>query len=212
MFKTLLFPALVRRCLILLLLSTAGWLATVPSAQAQRRPTKRIPAAASPSADTTSGGASAAPKKAAAVPANKATKPAPAVRPTSPASTYRVRGLNSRTSRKLRLRPDGTPDFVDINRYPYFEDKKALRAIAKAERRRQYHQTRVLLESYVARFGPTNFASNTDMLWRLGQLLERDSQTVKAKAYYRLALKHSRSDIKRIQLYYDSLEQKNQAL
>ena len=212
MSKTLLLSALVRRCLLLLLLSTAGWLATVSSAQAQRRPTKRIPAAASPSADTTSGGASAAPKKAAAVPANKATKPAPAARPTSPAGTYRVRGLNSRTSRKLRLRPDGTPDFVDLNRYPYFEDKKALRAIAKTERRRQYHQTRVLLESYVARFGPTNFARNTDMLWRLGQLLERDSQTVKAKAYYRLALKHSRSDIKRIQLYYDSLEQKNQAL
>ena len=119
MFKTLLLSALVRRYLLLLLLSTAGWLTAVPNAQAQRRPTKRIPAAASPSADTTSGGASAAPQKAAG-PANKATKPTPAARPTSPTGTYRVRGLNSRTSRKLRLRPDGTPDFVDINRYPYF--------------------------------------------------------------------------------------------
>ena len=212
MSKTLLLSASLRRCFWLLLLSATGWLAAVPSAQAQRRPTKRIPAAASPSADTTSGGASAAPKKAAAVPASKAAKPAPATRPAIAAGTYRVRGLSTRAGRKLRLRPDGTPDFVDINRYPYFEDKKALRAIAKAERRREYRQTRRLLESYVARFGPTNFARNTDMLWRLGQLLERDSQAVKAKAYYRLALKHSRSDIKRIQLYYDSLEEKKQEL
>ncbi|MBD2724159.1 OmpA family protein [Hymenobacter sp. BT189] len=170
-------------------------------AHAQRRPAKRIPAAASPSADTTSGGASAAPKKAPA-------KAAPAIAP----GTYRVRGLSSRVSRKLHLRPDGTPDFVYVNRYPFYEDKKALRAIAKAEKRRQYHQARLLLEDYVARFGPTNFAKNTDMLWRLGQLLERDSQTVKAKAYYRLALKHHRTDISKVQLYYDSLEQKNQDL
>ena len=197
--------ALLRRSWLLLLLSAAAWLLASPTAQAQRRPTKRIPAAASPSADTTSGGASAAPQKAAAVP-----KPAPKTpKPTIAPGTYRVRGLNSRVSRKLRLRPDGTPDFVNINKYPFFEDKKALKAIGKAERRHQYHQTRLLLEDYVARFGPANFEKNTNMLWRLGQLLERDSQSVKAKAYYRLALKHGRADTKRVQLYYDSLEQKS---
>jgi flagellar motor protein MotB len=199
MLKTLPMLALLRGRLLLLLLSAAIGLLARPAAQAQRRPTKRIPAAASPSADTTSGGASATPSKAPAK---------PAIAP----GTYRVRGLNSRVSRKLRLRPDGTPDFVFINRYPFFEDKKALKAISKSEKRRQYHQTRLLLEDYVAKFGPVNFEKNPDMLWRLGQLLERDSQTIKAKAYYRLALKHSRSDIKKVQLYYDSLEEKNQEL
>ena len=189
---------LLRRCsLVLLLLALLGTMAA-PRARAQRRPPKRIPPAASPSADTTSGGASARP----------ATRPAAKPAAVAPGS-YRVRGLNSRVSRKLRLHPDGTPDFIYVNRYPFYEDKKALRAIGKAERRRQYHQARLLLEDYVAQFGIENFAKNTDMLWRLGQLLERDSQNVKAKAYYRLALKHSRSDIKRIQLYYDSLEEKN---
>ncbi|WP_460503487.1 OmpA family protein, partial [Hymenobacter agri] len=132
--------------------------------------------------------------------------------PASTRPTYRVRSLSGRTSRKLRLHPDGTPDFVNINKYPFFEDKKSLRAIGKAEKKHQYHQARLLLEDYVAKFGPVNFAKNTDMLWRLGQLLQRDSQTVKAKAYYRLALKHSRADTKRIQLYYDSLEQKETPL
>jgi hypothetical protein len=193
---------LLRRCAVLFLL-LAGPLAARP-ALAQRRPVKRIPAAASPSADTTSGGASAAPRKTAPSKA-AAPKPAPAIAP----GTYRVRGLNSRVSRKLRLRPDGTPDFVFVNRYPFFEDKKALKAIGKAEKRRQYHAARLLLEDYVAKFGPANFEKNTDMLWRLGQLLERDSQNIKARAYFRLALKHSRKDITKIQLYYDSLEQKN---
>ncbi|MDO7847025.1 OmpA family protein [Hymenobacter sp. M29] len=188
-------PFLLRRCAVLFLLVAGIMLAF--QARAQRRPVKRVPAAASPSADTTSGGKSAAPKKAA--------RPAPAIAP----GTYRVRGLNSRVSRKLHLRPDGTPDFVFINRYPFFEDKKALKAIGKAEKRRQYHAARLLMEDYVAKFGPVNFEKNTDMLWRLGQLLERDSQNVKARAYFRLALKHSRKDITKIQLYYDSLEQKN---
>ena len=78
------------------------------------------------------------------------------------------------------MRRDGTPDFVKINEYQFFENKKALRAIAKAERRHDYRSARVLLEKYVAQFGTTNFARNTDMLWRLGQLLERDNQPEKA--------------------------------
>ncbi|GAB3307545.1 hypothetical protein GCM10027511_19560 [Hymenobacter humi] len=120
--------------------------------------------------------------------------------------------LSNHTRRKLRMRRDGTPDFVKINEYQFFENKKSLRAIAKAERRHDYRSARVLLEKYVAQFGTTNFARNTDMLWRLGQLLERENQPEKAKAYYRLALKHHRTDITKVQLYYDSLEQKNQDL
>ena len=190
----------MRGFLQVLLIALLGGSLGMNPAVAQRRPVKKVPAAASPSADTTSGGASATPRKA----------PAASSARTQP--TYRVRALSGRTSRKLHLRPDGTPDFVNINKYPFYEDKKALRTIARAEKRRQYHQARLLLEDYVAKFGPTNFARNTDLIWHLGQLLQRDSQTVKAKAYYRLALKHSRADTKRIQLYYDSLEQKQTPL
>ena len=190
---------LLRRCQLFFLL-LAGT-AAAPQAHAQRRPPKSIPPAASPSTDTTSGGASAAPVS------RKPPAP-PAVAP----GTYRTAALTSRNSRKLRLRPDGTPDFANINRYPYYENKKTLRAIARAEKRHDYRTARTLLEGYVAEFGPTNFARNPDMLWRLGQLLERDNQPAKATAYYRLALKHHRTDIRKVQLYYDSLEKKNQDL
>ncbi|HEX8659150.1 MAG TPA: OmpA family protein [Hymenobacter sp.] len=190
----------VRRCHLIFLL-WLGIMAAAPRAQAQRQPRKRIPPAASPSADTTSGGASAAP-------AAKPKVGGPAIAP----GAYQLRSLKSRHTRRLRLRPDGTPDFVNVNKVAFYEDKQALRAIAKAERRRNYREARVLLERYVAQFGIQNFYRNTNLLWRLGQLLERDSQTVKAKAFYRLALKHHRTDIKKVQLYYDSLERKSQQL
>ncbi|TGE19372.1 OmpA family protein [Hymenobacter elongatus] len=120
--------------------------------------------------------------------------------------------MTGKVTRQLRVRPDGTPDFININKLAYFQDKKALKAIQKAEKRRNYNQARSLLESYVSLFGIQNFAKDTPMLWRLAQLWEKAGNEEKAKAYYRLALKHHRQDIKKIQLYYDSLEQKEAEL
>jgi len=145
-------------------------------------------------------------------PAAKPTKaaPAPAVRAAGlrqPA--YQQRALKGRVARRLRLHADGTPDFPNVNRIAFFEDKKALKAIQRAERRHRYAEARTLLAQYVGQFGIENFYRNTDLLWHLGQLLQRDSTRQElAKAYFRLALKHHRTDIKRVQLYYDSLEEK----
>ncbi|UOQ52866.1 OmpA family protein [Hymenobacter cellulosivorans] len=119
-----------------------------------------------------------------------------------------TRKLTGKVTRQLRVRPDGTPDFININKLAYFQDKKALKAIQKAEKRRNYNQARSLLEAYVSLFGIQNFAKDTPMLWRLAQLWEKAGNEEKAKAYYRLALKHHRQDIRKIQLYYDSLERK----
>ncbi len=136
---------------------------------------------------------------------------APPARPTPP--TYRQRALKGRVTRRLRVRADGTPSFPNVNRIAFFEDKKALKAIQKAERRHHYAEAKSLLTTYVSQFGIENFYRNTDMLWHLGQLLQRDSASARsqelAKAYFRLALKHHRTDIRRVQLYYDSLEEKN---
>ncbi|RYE91417.1 MAG: OmpA family protein, partial [Cytophagaceae bacterium] len=112
-----------------------------------------------------------------------------------------------------RAYTDGTPSFPNINKLAFYEDKKALHAIQRAERRHRYGDARSLLEEYVSHFGIENFYRNTDLLWHLGQLLQRDStQQERAKAFFRLALKHHRTDIRRVQLYYDSLEEKETAL
>ena len=151
---------------------------------------------------------------------NAPPKPTPSRPPTPRATATAAAHANARSqirprrgTPRLRVRPDGTPVFVNVNRIPYFEDKKAYRAIEKAEKQRDFRLAARLREQYVAQFGVENFYRNTDQLWRLGQLLERDStQQEKAKAYFRLALKHHRSDIKKIQVYYDSLEQSSAQL
>ncbi|WBA40242.1 OmpA family protein [Hymenobacter canadensis] len=114
---------------------------------------------------------------------------------------------NART-RVVWSRPDPNPTFPNINRIAFYENKKELKAIQKAEKRRQWRQARVLLGEYVGKFGIENFYKNTPMLWRMAQLWEKEGDQEHAKAYYRLALKHHRQDVKKIQLYYDSLEQK----
>ena len=133
--------------------------------------------------------------------------PPPAARP-----AYQQRTLRGRVARRLRVRPDGTPDFPNVNKVAFFEDKKALKAIQKAERHHHYAEARALLTQYVGQFGIENFYRNTELLWHLGQLLQRDSASARsqelAKTYFRLALKHHRTDVRRVQLYYDSLEEK----
>ncbi|GAB2454462.1 hypothetical protein GCM10011375_01930 [Hymenobacter qilianensis] len=123
-----------------------------------------------------------------------------------------VRPLTGKKAPQLRLRPDATPSFPNINRVAYYQDKKALKEIQRAEKRKNWTQARKLLEAYVHQFGIQNFTKDTPMLWRLAQLCERTGDEARAKAYYRLALKHHRQDITKIQLYYDSLEQKTQDL
>jgi flagellar motor protein MotB len=149
------------------------------------------------------------PARSASKPANAAPASAPA-RPASPGKpAYQQRALRGHVARRLRLHADGTPDFPNVNRIAFFEDKKALKAIQRAERRHRYAEARTLLMNYVGQFGIENFYRNTDLLWHLGQLMQRDStQQELAKAYFRLALKHHRTDIRRVQLYYDSLEEK----
>ncbi|MBD2714762.1 OmpA family protein [Microvirga sp. STR05] len=125
-----------------------------------------------------------------------------------PGAPLRQRKLTTRSVRQLRLRPDATPEFPNINRVAFYQNKKELKAIQKAEKRKNWNQARVLLDAYVGKFGIENFYKNTQMLWRLAQLWEKAGNEDRAKAYYRLALKHHRQDVKKIQLYYDSLEQK----
>ncbi|MDQ4139632.1 MAG: tetratricopeptide repeat protein, partial [Bacteroidota bacterium] len=102
-------------------------------------------------------------------------------------------------------------DFPNINKIPYYEDRGKLREINRLERRREYDKALPLLRQYVDNFGIENFYRNTPLLWRLAQLYERKNDLAHAKAYYRLALKHHRSDIRNIKQYYDSLEAKTKS-
>lgn len=109
--------------------------------------------------------------------------------------------------KKVQPNPELHLDFPNLNKIPYYHDRKQLALIQKLEKRRQYDKVLPLLEGYVHRFGIQNFYTDTSLLWRLAQLLERQGNTEKAKALYRLVLKHHRTDVRRVKSYYDSLEQ-----
>ncbi|WP_245590607.1 OmpA family protein [Adhaeribacter aquaticus] len=109
-------------------------------------------------------------------------------------------------------KPEVAIDFPNVNKIPFYEDRKKLRAIEKLERRHNWQKALPLLAEYVKNFGVENFYKTTPLLWRLAQLYERVGDEDRAKAYYRLVLKHHRQDIRKIQLYYDSLEAKNKTL
>ena len=119
------------------------------------------------------------------------------------------RPLSAKVIRQMRTRLDPTPLFPNVNRVAYFQDKKALREIQRAEKRKNWPAARNLLELYVGQFGIENFYRDTPMLWHLGQLWDKTGNPERAKAYYRLALKHRRQNLTKVQQYYDSLEQKD---
>ncbi|WP_161890417.1 OmpA family protein [Pontibacter russatus] len=98
------------------------------------------------------------------------------------------------------------PDFPNLNKIPYYHEPRRLAAIQKLEKRGKYKQALPLLERYVQNFGIQNFYKDTHLLWRLGQLYERQGDTEKAKALYRLVLKHHRSDVREVTSHYDSLD------
>ncbi|NVO30528.1 OmpA family protein [Hymenobacter sp. P5342] len=120
--------------------------------------------------------------------------------------------MSAKVIRQLRARPDATPLFPNVNRLAYFRDKKDLRAIQQAEKRKNWPAARNLLETYVGQFGTENFYRDTQLLWRLGQLWDKAGDEQRARAYFRLALKHRRQSLTKVQQYYDSLEQKETEL
>ncbi|GAB3828529.1 OmpA family protein [Pontibacter rugosus] len=108
---------------------------------------------------------------------------------------------------KSAPKPELHLNFPNLNKIPYYHDRKQLALIQKLEKRRQYDQVLPLLDKYVHSFGIQNFYKDTHLLWRLGQLHERQGNQEKATALFRLVLKHHRTDITRVKSYYDSLDQ-----
>lgn len=95
--------------------------------------------------------------------------------------------------------------FKNINKLDEYVNESLKADIKRAESKEDFKKALMLLEEYVSNFGIKNFYKDTYMLWRLGQLYERFGNMSKAKALYKLVLKHHRGDLKKVLLYYDSL-------
>lgn len=80
--------------------------------------------------------------------------------------------------------------FNNINSQAYYYNAGQIAKIESSLKAQNDPQSIRLIESYMARFGVLNFSKNTQMIWWLGQLYEKNGEHQKAKAAYRLVLKH----------------------
>lgn len=95
--------------------------------------------------------------------------------------------------------------FRNLNK-PFYMNSEELTQLQKYEEKKDYDKLLPALENYVSNFGIQNFYRNTSLLWKLGQLYEKTGEEEKAKAMYRLVLKHHRGkEIRKILQHYDTL-------
>lgn len=122
---------------------------------------------------------------------------------------FRIRKMAG-TRQKDRFFEGVTFEFPNLNKVPYYSNIDLLKKIQKWERRKKLDKVMPLLEEYVMNFGIQNFYKDTRFLWRLAQLYEIQGETDKARAMYRLVLKHHRNNINQridtVLHYYNALQ------
>jgi outer membrane protein OmpA-like peptidoglycan-associated protein len=97
--------------------------------------------------------------------------------------------------------------FPNLNTLEFFEDKKQLKRIQNAEKRKEYRSLDTLLQRYVNNFGIKNFSISADLelVWKLGQIKELLGDTAWASYFYGLAVKNHFRSYPKIKIHYDSL-------
>lgn len=98
--------------------------------------------------------------------------------------------------------------FKNINKIAYYVDKNKAKTINKYDDRGNWDKLYEPLEKYIQQFGIENFYKETRWLWRYAKLTEKRGEIAKAKAIYRLVLKHHRkeADLQKVFKRLDSLE------
>jgi hypothetical protein len=99
--------------------------------------------------------------------------------------------------------------FKNINKLPYYKNKKAIRAIEKYEKANptNYEMLDSIYTDYVTRFGILNFNQATDlkMLWKLGEIKEVLGDSAAALYLYGIALMNQSKAFEKVKINYDRL-------
>jgi outer membrane protein OmpA-like peptidoglycan-associated protein len=98
-------------------------------------------------------------------------------------------------------------DFENINRIPFHYNKKALKAIVKADANQRIEELNDLLEDYISKFGILNFRHDKDLVlvWKLGQVKEVLGDTNAALYFYSLAIKNHYRFYDQVKIHFDAL-------
>ena len=98
-------------------------------------------------------------------------------------------------------------NFGNINSYPAYRNEKVQRRLQKLDAAGDWETLYPELKEYVSKFGPLNFALQTDYIWQLAKLTEVFGSAEAAKPLYAMVLKHHRQDVNIAEVLarYDSL-------
>ncbi len=101
--------------------------------------------------------------------------------------------------------------FPNVNRIPYYYDKKKLDDIQKYETAKNWKKLHEALGDYIKNFGIQNFYKDTRLLWQYAKLTELYGNMDDALKLYRLVLKHHHDqvELKKLEIYYDSITSKD---
>ncbi|MCS6821338.1 MAG: OmpA family protein [Microscillaceae bacterium] len=120
-----------------------------------------------------------------------------------PTLTQAIKAKEDSTKKYQRKQPI---EFKNINRIRYYHNKEKLDQIKQYNKKKEWLKAYLATEQYVKNFGIENFYKDTYLLWRYAKLAELFGDMHKAKFLYQLLLKHHRGkEVKRIQLYYDTI-------
>jgi outer membrane protein OmpA-like peptidoglycan-associated protein len=99
-------------------------------------------------------------------------------------------------------------DFPNINRIPYYYQKKELQKIQQFKHIGDLESLYDALFQYVSNFGIQNFYKDTPLLWELATLAEKLGKKEESTELYKLVLKHHRQDINigAIRQQFDSIQ------
>lgn len=97
--------------------------------------------------------------------------------------------------------------FPNVNRIPYYTNKKELKQIQTLEYNKVWERLNGPLREYVSKFGIENFYKDTFWLWRLASVTQEYGNEDESILLYKLVLRHHREDIdiNEVRLQYDSL-------
>ena len=98
-----------------------------------------------------------------------------------------------------------TPFYPNINQKTYFQDKRLIRMIQKAEAQEDSALLDRLLDQYIPQFGIENFRKDYRLLWMAAQVKEYMGDPQMAMYYYELVFKHCPPDVMVSRVSYDSI-------
>ena len=118
---------------------------------------------------------------------------------------YIITDKNLKKNEKISAISSQRFQFKNINATPYYYDEKLRKQILRSEDAKEYEKLQPVLEEYISNFGCENFSRDYEILWKLGQLYERQGKMHEAKEMYRFVLKNTDEKVEYIWQYYDKV-------